>query len=183
MSHKIAAGNKQRQARDKETHRRLARVASPLVELAQQTQHVAPRHVPGELRIDRAMVGVVPRLLGALDVCRLAEGVVVEEGTRMPPDHLGEVRRRVRLDAVPERLPAGARRLNLNNLSFIFVALVARLTFVEVGDKMDYGSLDDRKYTQDKYEEVQAWLMDADRCPTVWPELLRIRAENPNYHA
>ena len=81
------------------------------------------------------------------------------------------------------RIPAGARRLNLNNLSFIFVALVARLTFVEVGDKMDYGSLDDRKYTQDKYEEVQAWLMDADRCPTVWPELLRIRAENPNYHA
>jgi hypothetical protein len=84
------------------------------------------------------------------------------------------------------RIPAGGRRLNLNNLSFVFIALKARLTFTTLdGDGADektvYGQLDDRKYTQDKYEAVQIWLMDPDACPTTWPELLRIRAENPNY--
>jgi len=60
------------------------------------------------------------------------------------------------------------------------VALKARLTFTE-GEKPDYGQLDDKIYTQPKYEAVQVWLMDSDKCPTTWPELLRIRAENPNY--
>ena len=80
------------------------------------------------------------------------------------------------------RIPVGARRLNLNNLSFIFVALVGRLSFVEINEKMEYGQLDERKFSQDKYESIQSWLMDADKCPTTWSELLRIRAENPNYN-
>jgi len=34
-----------------------------------------------------------------------------------------------------------------------------------------------------KYENLQAWLMDPDRCPTTWPILLKIREQNPGYGA
>ena len=44
------------------------------------------------------------------------------------------------------------------------------------------GTLDDRIYTMDKYEKVQEWLMDPDECPTQWPQLHAIRAQNPNYN-
>ena len=30
-------------------------------------------------------------------------------------------------------------------------------------------------------EHIQEWLMDPVACPTEWPTLLRIRAENPNF--
>lgn len=80
-------------------------------------------------------------------------------------------------------MPQGARRLNLNNLSFILVALVARLTFTDKDGVYEYGQLDDRIYTQSKYETMQAWIMDPDLCPTKWPEVLRIRAENKNYRS
>jgi hypothetical protein len=49
------------------------------------------------------------------------------------------------------RLPEGGRRLTLNNLSFIFVALTARLTFAPLAPNSnvpEYGCLDDRVYTQ-----------------------------------
>jgi hypothetical protein len=45
------------------------------------------------------------------------------------------------------------------------------------------GTLDDRVYTMGKYENLQAWLMDPDRCPTTWPILLKIREQNPGYGA
>ena len=45
----------------------------------------------------------------------------------------------------------------------------------------EYGTLDGVLYPISKYEELQDWLMDADACPTEWPELLRIRREHPNY--
>ena len=80
------------------------------------------------------------------------------------------------------RIPEGGRRLTLNNLSFIHVGLCARLTVQRKEDgSVDYGALDERVYTQDKFEVIQSWLMNPDECPTTWDELLRIRAENPNY--
>ena len=45
------------------------------------------------------------------------------------------------------------------------------------------GTLDDRVYTMGKYENLQAWLMDPDLCPTTWPILLKIREQNPGYGA
>lgn len=42
----------------------------------------------------------------------------------------------------------GNRKFNLWNLSFLFVALKARLTFVEKDDKVEYGILDERLWTQ-----------------------------------
>lgn len=73
---------------------------------------------------------------------------------------------------------------NFTDWRLYWALRLRRATFVAVGGKMDYGSLDDRKYTQDTFEEVLAWLVDGDWdcCPTERPELLRIR-ENPNNHA
>ena len=45
-------------------------------------------------------------------------------------------------------LEPGNRKFNLWNLSFLFAALKARLTFVEKGDKLEYGKLDERIWTQ-----------------------------------
>ena len=30
-------------------------------------------------------------------------------------------------------------------------------------------------------EEIQAFLMDPEKCPTTWGELIRIRQQNPLY--
>ena len=51
------------------------------------------------------------------------------------------------------RLPHGARRLAKHNLSFVFLALEARLKFEKVnGGGWEYGQLDERVYTQRIHE-------------------------------
>ena len=80
------------------------------------------------------------------------------------------------------RVPTGARRLNLWNLSWIFGVLQGRLKMtVSQSGKIEYGKVDEAEWTQDKFEEIQMWLLDPDNCATDWPELLRIRRENVDY--
>jgi len=79
------------------------------------------------------------------------------------------------------RLPPGSRKLSLWNLSFLFGSIVARLTFVEKDGVMMYGKLDEKVWTQAKFEGIQRWLMNPDECRTMWAPLLKIRRENANY--
>ena len=46
---------------------------------------------------------------------------------------------------------------------------------------LEYGTMDEKIYTLWRFEEVQAWVMDPDECPTNNPIILRIRNENVNY--
>ena len=54
----------------------------------------------------------------------------------------------------------GNRKFNLWNLSFVVAALKARFTFIEKGDTLEYGTLDERIWTQG---------VCASRGPLVWP--------------
>ena len=67
-------------------------------------------------------------------------------------------------------------RQNLGRLSACVMSIMAHLTIR--GDK--YGEMDE-SWTSTILEEIQAWLMDEDACPTTWPTLLRIRRENPHF--
>lgn len=79
-------------------------------------------------------------------------------------------------------IPMGARVLRLWNLAYLYGVIKAKLTFVDNADgPPEYGSVDDKIWTQEKFEDIQRWLMDPDRCPTKWPALLKIRRENKNY--
>ena len=80
-------------------------------------------------------------------------------------------------------LPAACRRLTIYNLSFVFLVIKSKLSFAHNvdTDTTEYGQLDDRTYTIGMYEDVQAWMMDPERCPTAWDKLAQIRKQNPQF--
>ena len=48
-----------------------------------------------------------------------------------------------------------------------------------VGGALGYGNLKDNAGALSEIERIKDWLMDPQACPTTWPTLLNIRAENP----
>ena len=80
-------------------------------------------------------------------------------------------------------LPPPARYFNLYNSSFCFLALIARFTFSVGADGlgMEYGKMDDTIYNIERYENVQAWLLDPVACPTKNPVVLDLRKKHKNW--
>ena len=60
---------------------------------------------------------------------------------------------------VPSMLLDGARTLEAMSLPCVLVA----------------GTVDNKVYTLEKVNEIAAWILDADRCPTDWDVVLNLR--------
>ena len=70
---------------------------------------------------------------------------------------------------------ADAKRWGLYSLAYAIMAIKTQLTFSEKEEVKEYGTVDAKVYNLELVNEIAAWILDPDACPTSWDVVLALR--------